>query len=210
MNYFKKNKLGDAFFVERIHNGDESCERKFYEHCRLSYKKVSSMMPSYGPKESDDLFQDAFLVVWTEIQNGKIYAMDGKVFRMQADGGAAEMKCSLATFVNDIAKNQYMKTLRHDGPAKISDISKAVSIVADSSDEKEKMARIRIVEECLSFLPKRCIEILTMFYYKKMSMDEIASARKENVSSNGVKTSKNKCMNKLKSDIYTKIGYGLE
>ncbi|MGN0188253.1 MAG: RNA polymerase sigma factor [Candidatus Cryptobacteroides sp.] len=209
MKGFNFKRTDDSFFVRKVRDKDETYERKFYEHCRSSFKRMSGTMSFYGPKDSDDIFQDAFLVVWTEIQNGKIFAEDGKVFRMNEKGESSEMRCSLATFVNDIARNLWAKSNRHDGPGKVSDITKAIAIFAENNtDAYEREVRMRVVEECVSSLSKRCVEILTMFYFKKMSMEEIVFARKENVSANGVKTSKNKCMNKLKSDIYTKIGYG--
>lgn len=209
MKGFNFKRTDDSFFVRKVRDRDETYERRFYEHCRSSFERMSGTMSFYGPKDSDDIFQDAFLVVWTEIQNGKIFTEDGKVFRMNEKGESSEMRCSLATFVNDIARNLRAKSNRHDGPGKVSDITKAIAIFAENNaDAYEREVRMRVVEECVSSLPKRCAEILTMFYFKKMSMEEIAFARKENVSANGVKTSKNKCMNKLKSDIYTKIGYG--
>ncbi len=198
----------DSLFVRKVRDRDETYERRFYEHCRTSFERMFGTMSFYGPKDSDDIFQDAFLVVWTEIQSGKIFTEGGRVFRMNGEGESSELKCSLSTFVNDIARNLCLKSARHDGPGIVSDITKAIAIFSENNDAHEREVRMRVVEECVSLLPRRCVEILTMFYFKKMSMEEIASARKENVSANGVKTSKNKCMNKLKSDIYTKIGYG--
>ncbi len=208
---FGKRKKGDAAFVRDISAGDREAESLFYEHCRAEFSKVSSKLPDCGPKEAVDLFQDAFLVVWTEIQNGKIYCVEGGLYRMGPYGNPRPMTCSLSTFVNDIALNMHRKSLRHDGPAKVADISGAVSLAAEEDrDEAARAQVVRAVEDCIEALSERCRQILTMFYFKKMNLDEILAAREENVSKDGLKTSKNKCMNKLRSDVYIKIGYGLE
>ena len=59
-------------------------------------------------------------------------------------------------------------------------------------------------------MPPRCKEILTMFYYDNMSLDEIIEARGEkNISKNGLKVGKYKCMEALKDKIkeaYIKLG----
>ena len=64
----------------------------------------------------------------------------------------------------------------------------------------------RIVDQCIQQVSPNCIEILTMFYYKDMSLDEILEQRKDkNSSKNGLKTAKNKCMNTLRGLITTEF-----
>ena len=69
---------------------------------------------------------------------------------------------------------------------------------AEDAEEQKN----RIVDECISELSPRCAEILTLFYYKGMSLDQIMEQRAEkNTSKNGLKTAKNKCMNTLRDRI---------
>ena len=44
-------------------------------------------------------------------------------------------------------------------------------------------------------------EILTLFYFKKKSLDEILAIRQENSTKDGLKTAKSKCMRQLEGRI---------
>jgi DNA-directed RNA polymerase specialized sigma24 family protein len=68
----------------------------------------------------------------------------------------------------------------------------------DDADEMKN----RIVDECIARISPSCVEILTMFYYRGMSLDEILAARGEkNSSKDGLKSAKNKCLNTLKTRV---------
>ena len=72
--------------------------------------------------------------------------------------------------------------------------------IENGCDDVEGM-KDRIVDECIARMSPSCIDILTMFYYKDMSLDEILAAREENTSKDGLKTAKNKCLNTLKAKV---------
>lgn len=116
------------------------------------------------------------------------------------------LTCRLTSFLIDIAKNDYRDWLRSDRLTLGDDfesfahMSETTSVIeTDCSAENLKE---RIVADCVSELPPRCKEILTMFYYKGMTLDEIIVARGEkNISKNGLKTGKHKCMVVLKAKV---------
>jgi DNA-directed RNA polymerase specialized sigma subunit len=64
-------------------------------------------------------------------------------------------------------------------------------------DDADKEVKQQIIDECVNDLPARCKEILTLFYYKNKSLDEILTLRQENTSKDGLKTAKSKCMKQL-------------
>lgn len=69
-------------------------------------------------------------------------------------------------------------------------------------DGQDDILRERTVYSCVLELPPRCKEILTMFYYDGLSLDEIMEERGEkNISKNGLKTAKYKCMENLKAKV---------
>ena len=68
-------------------------------------------------------------------------------------------------------------------------------------DEDPDVEKDRIVSQCLLSLPKSCLEILTMFYYEKKSLEQILEERPENNSYDGLKSRKSKCMTNLKKRI---------
>lgn len=152
----------------------------------------------------EDIFQQSFIKLWTEIDTGKIFADDYHgVSRIDRNGNARRLTCSLTTFLIDIAKNDYRDWLRSDHLTLEEDFESfahmneiATSVVFDESDDS---LLEQIVSQCMLELPNRCKEILTLFYYQGLSLDEILAIRKENISKDGLKTGKYKCMELLKS-----------
>lgn len=62
-----------------------------------------------------------------------------------------------------------------------------------------------IVQESIMNLSATCREILTMFYYEDLSLDEIILKRGENASKDGLKTGKYKCMKRFEADVRQKF-----
>ncbi|MGM9768487.1 MAG: RNA polymerase sigma factor [Candidatus Cryptobacteroides sp.] len=189
----------DVDFVKGVAGNDNGLEREFYFHCH-QYFRSHCRAVLIDVENMDDLFQEAFLVVWTEMQSGKIRVNDSRVCRRR-NGEYVPMTCSLATFVMDIARNMNRKALR-SAPVKV-DVGTVQLPDDEETDDKED--RLNAIAKCIAELPARCREILTMFYYKKMSLDEILAARKENISKDGLKTGKSKCMKKLKENVLTRM-----
>ena len=155
----------------------------------------------------DDIFQQSFVKLWTEIETRKIFVGESdELFRYDRNGNIRKLTCSLNTFLIDIAKNDYRSWLRNDHLTLEDDFEsfahmKEVTSVA-WGDESVETLREQIVNSCVLQLPPRCKEILTMFYYQGMTLDEIIISRGEkNISKNGLKTSKYKCMESLKAKV---------
>lgn len=75
----------------------------------------------------------------------------------------------------------------------------AKEIADEAYDEDDK---IRIIDECILSMSPNCIEIITLFYYQKKSLDDIMMIRGEqNSSKDGLKTAKNKCMVTLRKRV---------
>ena len=70
-----------------------------------------------------------------------------------------------------------------------------------SYDDADKELKHQVVDDCVANLPARCKEILTLFYFKKKSLDEILQIRQENTSKDGLKSAKSKCMRQLEERI---------
>ena len=117
------------------------------------------------------------------------------------------MTCSLTTFLMAFAKNEYRELTRkvkEDSYADVFEVLGDAYTIGDNEDVEE--LKNRIVDQCIQQVSPNCIEILTMFYYKDMSLDEILEQRKDkNSSKNGLKTAKNKCMNTLRGLITTEF-----
>ena len=202
-------KSNDAEIVLKVSLQDKRAEEEFYDSC-YSYYNMSNYEIHFNVR--DDIFHDSFLIIWTEIQNKKIFVRNNRVWRIRKNGQAAEMSCSLNTFLMSIARNRYYNLLRHDGPGMFIDIDSPMFYHLKDDREvvnyAEEERKIQIVDDTLQELPQRCREILSLFYVKGCTLDKIMELRKEkNVSKDGLKTGKSKCLSQLKNNVKKRLNY---
>lgn len=192
----------DAEVVEGIWRHDKNMEEWFYASAR-SYFDRHFKEVFFDKDRKQEIFQTAFLKIWTEMTNGTISVSDGNVVRRRHTGEVHPMTCSLLTFVMAFAKMEYRELVRSerlDYYGEIFDNAEHSETMTMPCEESADTLKARIVDDCIQRLSPRCVEILTMFYYEGKSLDEILMLRSDRSSSkNGLKTAKNKCMNTLRS-----------
>lgn len=199
---FKSDKHTDVEYVHGVAQKNPLAEQRLYYHCKeyfeTTYKKFFAVL-----NIEEDLFHDAYIKLWTEIDTRKIKLIDNRICRTQKDGTAQPMKCNLNTYLMAIAINEHREWVRKDRFTFFNDmeIISAMRLKDDSPDPVD-ILKEQIVSECVLDLPQRCKEILTLFYYEGKSLDEILEIRKEtSTSKDGLKTGKHKCMASLKSKV---------
>lgn len=195
IEFSKRKSKTDAEYVRLIQDKHDKVTEEFYHLARRyfknSYRSVFSRMDLM-----EDIFQQSFVKLWTEIETGKIFVSENEeLFRYDRNGNIRKLTCSLNTFLIDIAKNDYRSWLRNDRLTLEDDFESFAHMKEVKSvvwgDESAETLREQIVNSCILELPPRCKEILTMFYYQGMTLDEIIIARGEkNISKNGLKTGK--------------------
>lgn len=193
----------DIQIVEAYQTGDKRIQQFWYDKCRSQFGKGTSNYGGLTEYDRDDLFQDSFIILWEKMESHQIYTRDGwiHVICRNGDGIISDM---LGYFMR-IVKNKYLEML-HSGKYAIP-INEVVTSSNDDSfgeiywDEDPDVEKDRIVSQCLLSLPKSCIEILTMFYYEKKSLEQILEERPENNSYDGLKSRKSKCMTNLRKRI---------
>lgn len=193
IEFSKRKSKTDAEYVRLIQDKHDKVTEEFYHLARRyfknSYRSVFSRMDLM-----EDIFQQSFVKLWTEIETGKIFVSENEeLFRYDRNGNIRKLTCSLNTFLIDIAKNDYRSWLRNDRLTLEDDFESFAHMEEVKSvvwgDESAETLREQIVNSCILELPPRCKEILTMFYYQGMTLDEIIIARGEkNISKNGLKT----------------------
>lgn len=199
-------KITDSEYVRYIQDKNERMTERFYQECRKYF--MSSYRAVFTREDiRDDIYQQSFVKLWTEIETKKIFLDENeKIFRFDRRGNIRLLTCNLKSFLIDIAKNDYRDWLRHDRLTLEDDFESFAHMMEVRSairpDNAEDNLAEQIVATCITELPPRCKEILTMFYYEGMSLDEIIAARGEkNASKNGLKTGKYKCMETLKGKV---------
>ncbi len=206
----RKAHYTDTQVVIGLQAKDRSIEDWFYAECKRYFMdKFNEIFFDLDRKQ--EVYQDAFIKLWTQIDDKRIRVQDDKLFRQQASGLYHPMTCTLLTFLMAIAKNEYREIVRENKEeyyAEFFEDEESAEVLVTSWDNEEdaEEQKNRIVAECINGMPPRCIEILTLFYYEGKSLDEIMEIRKEKSSSkDGLKTAKNKCMNSLKERITEKF-----
>ena len=203
---FVHKELSDVEYISEISRHNPKVIERFYNVC------VKYFMQSYKDifKRQDikeDIFQQSFVKLWTEIETRRIFLDENdNIQRRDRRGNIRSLTCNLKTFLIDIAKNDYRDWLRNDRLELEEEFESFAHMVEVRSaimpDESSESLQEQIVAHCVFDLPPRCKEILTMFYYDNMSLDEIIQARGEkNTSKNGLKTGKYKCMETLKGKV---------
>lgn len=202
----RRQDYSDVEVVLRLQNRERKAEEWFYKMTKRYFDDHFNEV-FFDKDKKQEIFQSAFLKLWMEIDNKRIRIQDEKICRQQQSGEVKPMTCSLTTFLMAFARTEFRELVRNTKEdyygelfedAGNADVQVTVFDKAEDSEEQKN----RIVDECINGLSPNCTEILTLFYYKGMSLDQILEQRTEqNSSKNGLKTAKNKCMNTLRDRI---------
>ena len=200
----KKVQYTDCQVVKGLHGHDRRTEEWFYRESKRYFDNHFHQV-FFDDDRRQEIFQSAFVKLWMEMENGRIQVVDDQMCRQQQNGEWRVMTCSLNTFLMAFARTEHrelVRRLKEDAYPELEDtVNHSQQPVAMAGDEDPEDLKNRIVDECISQLSPRCADILTMFYYQQMTLDQIMEQRPENTSKNGLKTAKNKCMNTLRERV---------
>lgn len=165
-------KLSDQQLIERIQKGDESALDYLY---KKYYRMMSGLIirNNGSEQEAKDVFQDALVVFWQKALD-KDFTLTSKI----------------STYLYSICQNLWRKEL--DRKSRYTDSDKE-----DSEESNfEQNERIKIVHECINQLGESCKQVLTLYYFDGLSMDQIAD-KLGLANSDTAKTRRYKCKKKL-------------
>ena len=199
-----KKAYSDIEVVEGLQRRDTKVEEWFYRAAKRYFDSCFNEV-FFDKDRKQEIFQTSFIKLWTEIEDKRIKTVDGVVCRQQRNGTYEPMTCSLTTFLMAFARTEFRELVRdvnESGWNEVYDpaVHDAMFAIEGECDDVDEM-KTRIVDECIARMSPSCVEILTMFYYKGMGLDEILAARGENTSKDGLKTAKNKCLKTLKEKV---------
>ncbi len=206
--FFLKRQVGytDVQVIAGLQQRDKRTEEWFY-HAAKRYFNDHFKEVFFDHDRRQEIFQTSFLKLWTEISNHRICMLEEKICRQQRNGEYKPMTCTLTTFLMAFAKNEFrevVRNTRYESYDQFIDDGRraAADDVHVCPEDNVDELRNRIIDDCIGELSPRCAEILTLFYYKGMNLDDILEVRSDkNQSKNGLKTAKNKCMNTLKERV---------
>lgn len=199
-------KWTDIEMVEAVARHDVAMMERFYRDSK-SYFRCHAGAFFMHDDQLDDIFQEAMVHLWREIETRRIEVRDGVLCR-QVEGQAVPMTSNLYTFLLAIAKRKHWEQLRKDSRLQLTDEPAVLdaldrSRMSDDDTEVKELQETRegIVADAVLAMSDRCRQILTLFYYEQRTLDEILALRSENTSKVGLKTSKYKCMQRLREQV---------
>ena len=193
----------DKELIEAVTRHDSRTLERCYRDLK-SYFSAHASTLFMSKALIDDIFQESIIHLWREIETRRIELNNDTVCRWN-DGQLRPMTSSLRTFLLAIAKRKHWEQLRVQAPMLQTDVNDvlAVSRYAETppQDVNEEEVKERVVTDAVLAMSDRCRQILTLFYYEHKSLEDILALRSENTSKIGLKTSKYKCMQRLRQTV---------
>ncbi len=197
--------MSDIDIVNGLQCHNPIVERYFF-NTLYQYFDIHFNLLFFDVDSKREVFQTSIIKLWTEIENKTITVIDNKICRKQKAGSYHPMTASITTFLMVFAKNEFRELLRNHTDDNFDDVMSRIDATAATENVNDEDDKIQIIDECILTMSPNCIEIITMFYYQKKTLDEIMAIRGEqNSSKDGLKTAKNKCMVTLRKRVTDRL-----
>lgn len=177
------------FTLEELRMGSDTVLRQVYEENRNKFLNFARRY-DLSDDENIDIYQDAFIIFHDNVMSGKVQSFTS----------------SIATYLFGIGKylifDQMKKNKRTVGSnydlTRVGEEDELVTTL--ELDEPELTPEQQLLQKHFPSLGKQCQELLTLFYYRGFTIQEIMQAENYN-SENVVKAAKSRCMRTLKERI---------
>ena len=175
--------------LEQLRKGSDDVLRKVYEGNRdkfLNYARRYHL----SEEENIDIYQDAYVIFYDNVMSGKV----------------ERFTSSISTYLFSIGKYLIFDRMRKNKKETSPDFDLAVvgkedEMVSTFEIEEEELTKEqRLLQEHFTGLGSKCQELLTLFYYRGFTIQEIM-ARESYNSENVVKATKSRCMKTLRERI---------
>ena len=178
------NSINQSELICSIKSNESDVLKHFYT---TNYKKVELLIlkNSGSIEHAKDIYQEAFISVWTQIKNDKFIPRNDT---------------ALQGYLYKIAKNKWMDVLRSKSFKNSKSINfETLTYINDDNDEDIdlKSNKLKLAMAAFKNLGKPCKQLLSVFYFEKKSIKEIASELK--IEENTARNKKYRCMEKLRA-----------
>ncbi len=173
--------------LQKLKNNDEGAYLKLYKIYKPSFISWIRERFNINEDEAVEIFQSTILSFFENIRRSKI----------------DDLKSSLKTYIYAIGKNKAYESLRNQKRYQ------SLDLVIDEEEDMEHIAtidfdsstvnenRLETMKESLKELGSPCDQIITLFYFNRLSLEDIKS--KFGYKSEGsIKSQKFKCMERLR------------
>ncbi|MDR3712108.1 MAG: sigma-70 family RNA polymerase sigma factor [Puia sp.] len=199
--------FSEAEILEGFKRGDRIILSWLY---RQNYAAVRSFVLSNSGTDQDarDVFQEGILAAWNNLSKNRYESREGKGlesylrkicrFRWLERTRSAAFRYSSAMDTESFSGEE--NDFRGDSGGKQ---LPSTDLLNDSDDSLNQLIRKEEIDQArqlLARLRERCRKILYLFYYRRLSMEEIASEME--LTADSAKNQKYRCLNQLRELYY--------
>lgn len=164
--------MTDDKIIEAIKSGDESAIEVLYKkHFRMMAKLI--IRNSGTEDDAKDIYQDALIIFWQKVSSNDLV-----------------LTSKISTYLYSVCQNLWRKELVRKARESNEEVEKAEEMDFDKEE------RIRSIKNCVNQMGETCRNVLTLYYFDGLSMNDIA-IQLGFANSNTAKTKKYKCKQEL-------------
>ncbi len=175
--------------LEELRKGSEKVLKQVYEEHRSKFLNFARRY-SLSEEANTDIYQDAYIIFYNNVMSGKIESFTS----------------TIGTYLFGIGKNLIFDKMKKN--KKIIRSEYDLAIVGEEDDlvstleieDQGLTPEQELLQKHFGTLGKKCQELLTYFYYRGYTIQEIMLAENYN-SENVVKAAKSRCMKSLRERI---------
>lgn len=175
--------------LEELRKGSDKVLKQVYEENRAKFLNFARRY-SLSEDENIDIYQDAYIIFYNNIMSGKLESFTS----------------SISTYLFGIGKNLIFDKMKKKKKTVHSQYDMAIVGEEDEAvstleiEETGLTKEQKLLQKHFGTLGKQCQELLTYFYYRGYTIQEIMEAENYN-SENVVKAAKSRCMKTLRERI---------
>lgn len=154
----------------------------------IDFPKVKKMILSKGGTKDDaqDIFQEALIILYNKVNQGDF-----------------KLTSKIGTYLYSVSRFLWKDQLIKNNKTVDSDFSNDQLIETNKEELEEiikKEEKLKVIEQVLKEISQKCQDIFELFYFKKLSMKDIAIKMKY-TSERVARTQKYKCVEQAKKKI---------
>jgi len=165
--------MNDQEILARLKQGDENTLDLLY---KANYRMMIKLIIKNNgtEEEAKDIYQESLIVLWQKAQNEN-FVLTSKI----------------STYLYSICLNLWRKELERKKRFSYETKEESTDVM-----EMDREERVRIINKCIQKLGETCRDILTYYYFDRLSMVEIAE-KMGFANADTSKTKKYKCKKEL-------------
>ncbi|MEP3209327.1 MAG: sigma-70 family RNA polymerase sigma factor [Maribacter sp.] len=175
--------------LEELRKGSDSVLRRVYEENRDKFLNFARRY-HLSEEENIDIYQDAYVIFYDNVMSGKVESFTSSISTYLFGIGKY--------LIFDQMKKNKRKISSEFDLALVGEEDELVSTL--EMEENSLTTEQKLLQKYFSTLGKQCQELLTLFYYRGFTIQEIMDHATYN-SENVVKSAKSRCMKTLRERI---------